>query len=98
MSLRTSLACLALVVAAAAGAANASGAQNVQQVRFKRDYSGGWGKYHRAGYWKTFKNACQPYDGPALSYLVTACKAPDGSYWAVQNWQKDLPLLGFDAW
>jgi hypothetical protein len=68
------------------------------QVQFKRDYAGGWGKYHQAKYWKTFRNACRPYDGPALSYLVAACKAPDGSYWAVQSWQRGLPLLGFDAW
>jgi hypothetical protein len=82
------------------GAVNANHATDatVGQVRFKRDYAGGWGKYHRAGYWKTFQNACRPYDGPALAYLVAACRAPDGSYWAVQSWQKDLPLLGFDAW
>ena len=82
------------------GAVNANNSTDpaVRQVRFQRDYAGGWGKYRKAGYWKTFKNACQPYDGPALSYLVAACKAPDGSYWAVQSWQKDLPLLGFDAW
>jgi hypothetical protein len=30
--------------------------------------------------------------------LVAACKAPDGSYWAVQAWQRRLPLLGFDPW
>ena len=30
--------------------------------------------------------------------LVAACKAPDGSYWAVQRWQRRLPLLGFDPW
>ena len=28
--------------------------------------------------------------------LVAACKAPDGTYWAVQAWQRRLPLLGFD--
>jgi hypothetical protein len=78
--------------------ANTSADPNVKQVRFKRDYAGGWGKYRQAGYWKTFKNACQPYDGPALAYLVAACKAPDGSYWAIQGWQRSLPLLGFDAW
>ena len=78
--------------------ANTPSDQSVRQVRFKRDYAGGWGKYRRAGYWKTFQNACRPYDGPALSYLIAACKAPDGSYWAVQAWQRSLPLLGFDAW
>jgi hypothetical protein len=70
----------------------------VPQVQFKWDYAGGWGKYRNASYWKTFKNACQPYDGPQLQYLVAACKAPDGTYWAVQSWQRLLPLLGFDAW
>ena len=83
------------------GAINANPAVEaglVPQVRFKRDYAGGWGKYRNAGYWKSFRNACKPYDGPALPYFVAACKAPDGSYWALQSWQKGLPLLGFDAW
>jgi hypothetical protein len=78
--------------------ANAPLDPNVKQVRFSRDYAGGWGKYRNASYWKTFKNACAPYDGPALPYLVSACKAPDGSYWALQSWQRGLPLLGFDPW
>jgi hypothetical protein len=82
------------------GAINATTANDasVRQVRFQRDYAGGWGKYHKADYWKTFRDTCRPYDGPALSYLLAACKAPDGSYWAVQAWQRNLPLLGFDAW
>lgn len=67
------------------------------QVRFKYDYAGGWGKYRRS-YWKTFRNACASYDGPPLPYLVAGCKAPDGSYWALQRWQRGLPLLGFDPW
>ncbi len=78
--------------------ANAPVDANVRQVRFKWDYAGGWGKYRNAGYWKTFRNACQPYDGPALPYFVAGCKAPDGTYWAIQSWQRLLPLLGFDAW
>jgi hypothetical protein len=78
--------------------ANAPTDPNVRQVRFRWDYAGGWGKYRNASYWKTFRNACQPYDGPALPYFVSGCKAPDGSYWAVQSWQRLLPLLGFDAW
>ncbi len=78
--------------------ANAPLDPTVKQVRFKRDYAGGWGKYRKSGYWSTFKNACVPYDGPALPYVVGACKAPDGSYWAVQSWQRNLPLLGFDPW
>jgi hypothetical protein len=30
--------------------------------------------------------------------LVAACKAPNGTYWTVQAWQRRLPLLGFDPW
>jgi len=63
------------------------------QLAFKLDYAGGWGKYHR-DYWKTFKNACGTYDGPQLAWSVTACKAPDGSYWALQAWQRMLPNYG----
>ena len=63
------------------------------QVAFKIDYSGGYGTYKRP-VWKTFRNACGAYDGPALHWLVTACKAPDGSYWAVQAWQRMLPNYG----
>ena len=70
----------------------------VPQVQFRWDYAGGWGKYRNGSYWKTFRNACKPYDGPQLPFLVAACKAPDGTYWAVQQWQRLLPLLGFDAW
>jgi hypothetical protein len=39
-------------------------------------------------------NVCSPYDGPALAWLVTACKAPDGTYWALQQWQRGLPTYG----
>jgi len=64
------------------------------QVRFKLDYTGG---LHRYGtlVWPRFRNACRPYDGPPLPLLVTACKAPDGSYWALQAWQRLLPMRGF---
>ena len=72
--------------------------QSVRQVRFTYDYAGGWGKYRKASYWSTFKDGCTPYDGPALVYFLVACKAPDGSYWAIQRWQRGLPLLGFDPW
>jgi hypothetical protein len=47
-----------------------------------------------SNYWKTGGFACGKYDGPALAWLVTACKSPDGSYWAVQSWQRDLPDYG----
>ena len=68
----------------------------VRQVEFKLDYSGGW-KHHRLT-WKHFKNRCRPYDGPELAWLVTACKAPNGSYWALQSWQTALPDLGLAPW
>ncbi|HXH88503.1 MAG TPA: hypothetical protein VNI55_07860 [Gaiellaceae bacterium] len=67
-----------------------------KQLEFKLDYSGGYGTYKK-DVWKTFTNACRPYDGPDLQWLVTACKAPDGSYWAVQAWQRMLPNYGLDA-
>jgi hypothetical protein len=82
------------------GAVNSaiSGAPSSRQVRFQYDYAGGWGKYRKANYWATFGNRCAPYDGPQLVYLVAACKAPDGTYWALQSWNRLQPLLGFDPW
>src|SRR5919106_2335368 len=70
----------------------------IPQVRFRWDYAGGWGKHRNGKYWRSFKNLCRPYDGPKLAMFVAGCKAPDGSYWALQAWQRRLPLLGFDAW
>lgn len=74
------------------------------QVAFRLDYSGGWGSSHRA-VWKTLRNSCGRYTGPQLPYLVTACTAPDGSYWALQRWQRLRPNFGMapsragqDAW
>ncbi len=63
------------------------------QVAFSLDYAGGYGKYHKQ-YWRTFAGTCAPYDGPALAWEVTACTAPDGSYWALQSWQRMLPDYG----
>jgi hypothetical protein len=81
------------------GAVNArEPSEGAPQVRFKFDYAGGWGKYRKATYWKRFPDRCAPYDGPQLALLVTACKAPDGSYWALQAWQRRLPNLGFAPW
>ena len=37
---------------------------------------------------------CGRYDGPPLAWLVVACKAPDGSYWALQRWQRLKPNYG----
>jgi hypothetical protein len=46
-------------------------------------------------YWKTgFHGSCAPYHGPTLAWAVAECKAPDGSYWAVQEWQRKLPDYG----
>jgi hypothetical protein len=69
----------------------------VKQVRFKYDFTGGRATFKRA-LWRRFRNTCKPYDGPALAYVVAACKAGDGSYWALQTWQRRLPLLGFTPW
>ena len=66
-----------------------------KQVEFKLDYSGGWGTY-RKNIWKTFRDHCQMYDGPTIQWVKMACKASDGSYWAVQKWQRQLPNFGID--
>jgi hypothetical protein len=77
------------------GALNAlAPSAGARQVAFQLDYTGGYDKYHRTGYWKSFVDACTRYDGPQLMWLVTACKAPDGSYWALQSWQRGLPDYG----
>jgi hypothetical protein len=68
-----------------------------KQVAFKRDFSGGWGTFRRK-FWETMKDTCRPYDGPPLAWAVTACKAADGSYWALQSWQRMLPDLGETPW
>jgi hypothetical protein len=66
-----------------------------KQVQFRLDRAGGWGAFGRK---LRFRNACRPYDGPPLVHVVRACKAPDGSYWAVQKWRRTLPNLGFAPW
>ena len=70
---------------------------NVPQVKFTMDYSGG---YMRLGYSlaKRINDRCRPYDGPRLPWFVAACKAPDGSYWALQEFRRLLPNLGLDPW
>jgi hypothetical protein len=70
----------------ASGAINARAPNpNVPQVQFRKDYSGrSW----------TAAGSCRKYDGPTLALLVTACAAPDGSYWAVQSWRRTLPNFG----
>lgn len=68
--------------------------ESVPQTRFKIDWTGGWAAYGHT-IWQRFGNACRPYDGPPLAALLAACTAPDGSYWAVQRWQPNLPHRGF---
>jgi hypothetical protein len=63
------------------------------QVRFRLDYSGGRRSFGRP-VWQTVTQ-CLPYDGPDVAWLVKACKAPDGSYWALQRWQRLLPSQGY---
>ena len=70
----------------------------VAQQRFRIDYSGGWKSRRDAAFWKTFRNACRPYGGPPLPFFVAGCTAPDGSYWALQSWQRDLPMRGYAPW
>ncbi len=67
------------------------------QVAFRLDYSGGWGTFGRP-VWKTVRNACGPYRGPRLPYLVTACTAPDGTHWALQRWQRSRANFGLPPW
>jgi hypothetical protein len=64
------------------------------QVQFKLDYTGGWGFFRNAKYWKKFKNVCGPYQGDSLAWFVTGCTMPDGSNWAVQSWQRMLANYG----
>jgi hypothetical protein len=78
------------------GAVNAlPPSEAVPQVRFAIDWSGGWQTHRNARWWRTIGNHCRPYDGPHLAALVTACDAPDGSHWALQQWQPKLPHRGF---
>src|SRR5689334_24452809 len=69
----------------------------IPQVKFKVDYSGGWGAFHDR-LWTHFGNVCSRYDGPKLPWLVAACKAPDGSYWALQDWRVAVPNFGVAPW
>jgi len=82
------------------GAVNAFANPTIAAVQqaFRVDYSGGWKSHRSAGYWRTLTDACAPYDGPVLPFFVAACMAPDGSYWALQAWQRNLPMHGYPAW
>src|SRR5205823_8187109 len=92
VSYRTQAGVLRHVLAWGAENAVASNA-GVPQQAFQLDYAGGWRKYKRSVA-ASFRDGCRPYDGPPLVFLVAACTAPDGSYWAIQSWQRTLPLRG----
>jgi hypothetical protein len=65
------------------GAINARApSTHIAQVRFRLRYG------LRGG------GVCLPYDGPPLAWLLKACKAPDGSYWALQAWVRLKPNFG----
>jgi hypothetical protein len=69
----------------ASGAVNARPpSRMVPQVSFQLRYGG---RLPNGG-------SCPVYDGPPLAWLVVACKAPDGSYWALQRWQRLRPNYG----
>lgn len=79
----------------ARGAINALAPDETRaQVAFKVDYAGGWGFFHKMNYWKHFRNVCRRYTGPPLAWFVTGCTMPDGSFWAIQKWQRMLPNYG----
>jgi hypothetical protein len=48
----------------------------------------------RLRYGSRGKGVCLRYDGPPLAWLLKACKAPDGSYWALQTWARLKPNYG----
>jgi hypothetical protein len=68
------------------GAVNGNPPSRAPQVHFRVTYSGP----------RSVRNVCRPYSGPPLAWGVTACTAPDGSYWALQSWQRRLPNYGLD--
>ena len=86
-----------LVWGAVNGLAHAP-ADGSAQERFRMDYSGGWKSRQNPRYWRTFRNGCRRYDGPRLPFFVTGCTAPDGTYWALQAWRRNLPMRGFAPW
>ena len=42
------------------------------------------------------RTAADPTTARLSSGSSYACKAPDGSYWALQRWQRRLPMRGFE--
>jgi hypothetical protein len=56
--------------------------RSTPQVEFRIDNRGG-----------SVRNSCTPVELP-LAWFVAACRAADGSYWALQSWQRLLPNGG----
>lgn len=78
------------------GAVNAIHAtEQREQVAFRVDYSGGWRSFGRT-LASGFPNSCKPVR-LRLAWLVTACRATDGTYWALQSWQRGLRNYGVPA-
>ena len=78
----------------ASGAVNARPpSRDEPQVAFEVDYTGGRETRGRGVAFR-FRDGCRPYDGPALPMFVAGCKAPDGSYWALQSWQRLQAMRG----
>jgi hypothetical protein len=88
VSLRVNAQGEALVTFAADGVARAALARGAVNAAPRFEL-----RYRRAS--GPFAGRCEDYDGPPLPLLVVACKAPDGSYWALQRWQRVQPLRGF---
>jgi hypothetical protein len=68
------------------------------QVKFHVNYAGGYGSFLGAGYWREVakNNVCTAYTGPPLYRMLRACTAPNGSFWALQRWQRALPDNGWN--
>ena len=66
------------------------------QVKFQLDYAAA-ARYGKRRLRRAFRT-CRRYDGPSLAWSVATCKAPDGSYWALQSWQRLLPHRGYPDW
>jgi hypothetical protein len=65
-----------------------------RQVRFRLDYSGGYGSFG-TGYWRRMRDACRPYSGPRLVHVVAACTDTNGTFWALQTWRRRMPDGGW---
>jgi hypothetical protein len=53
---------------------------------------------YRPPNWRHFRDRCRPYEGRKLVWMVAACTAPDGSFWAVQRWVRLQPNGGWPLW